>query len=201
MFIIGVTGGVGTGKSTVARMLGRLGAHVLDADRMTHELMRPGTAVWKALCSAFGRGILTSDGEIDRRKLGVLAFGNKKILTRLSRIIHPAVRLAIQEKIHRIRKKSPNAVVVLDVPLLNEAGSAYRVDTLVVVSSSPRVVAGRLRKRSGWSVAEIRRRQAFQLPLRTKERMADFVVRNHESLAATRRQVVHIWKRIVKGER
>ena len=201
LILIGVTGGVGTGKSTVARLFGKLGARVIDADRITHGLMEPGRSVWKKIRSFFGDTILTADNKINRKELAKRVFGKPILLKRLNGMIHPVVRRVIREKIRSIRKREPNAVVVLDVPLLIEAGSAYRVDALVVVSSPMSQVARRLRSRSGWSESEIRRRQSFQMPLRRKEKKADFVVKNQGSLAATRRQVKTLWEKIVKGEK
>ena len=196
MLVIGVTGGVGTGKSTVARLFGQLGCRVLDADEMTHTLMRLGQPIWRKIRASFGKEVLTSGRQIDRRRLGQMVFGDSKRLTRLCQIVHPAVRRQIRREIRRIRQKDPGAAVVLDIPLLIEAGSHYRLDALVVVSAPLKVVANRLHARSGWSLSEVKRRQAFQRPLRQKERMADFVVRNGGSKALTRRQVVKIWKRI-----
>ena len=196
MLVIGVTGGVGTGKSTVARLFGQLGCRVLDADEMTHTLMRLGQPIWRKIRASFGKEVLTSGRQIDRRRLGQMVFGDSKRLTRLCQIVHPAVRRQIRQEIRRIRQKDPGAAVVLDIPLLIEAGSHYRLDALVVVSAPLKVVANRLHARSGWSLSEVKRRQAFQRPLRQKERMADFVVRNGGSKALTRRQVVKIWKRI-----
>ena len=200
MFVIGVTGGVGTGKSSVARMFGQLGAEVLDADRATHELMQPGTVVWKKIRDAFGEGVLTSSGEINRPKLGSIVFADKKKLARLTGIIHPAVRRRFKERMAEIRRRDPKAVVVLDVPLLIESRKDYPVDLLVVVSAPMHVAARRLKARSGWTLGEFRRRASFQLPLRRKEHAADFVVRNGGPSAATRRQVVRIWNHVCRGE-
>lgn len=197
--IIGVTGGVGTGKSTVARMFGlRLKGPVLDADRIAHQLMRPSSAVWRKIRSRFGKEGVVSKGQIDRRRLGEIAFGNPKKLETLCRIIHPAVRRWIQAELKRIRRRQPQARVILDIPLLIEAGSQgrfrhpYPLDFLVVVSAPLRVVARRLKKRSGWGLEEIQRRQGFQSPLGRKEQLADFVVNNGGTLGSTRRQVSRI---------
>ncbi len=198
MRVIGVTGGIGTGKSTVARLFGRLGARVLDADQVTHELMQPGTPVWRKIRSAFGDAVLTSSEEIDRKKLGARVFQDPKKLARLTRIIHPAVRRRFQQRLGAIRREEPDAVVVLDIPLLVESGRAYKVDALVVVSAPIGAAARRLKRRSGLTAAEIKRRSSFQLPLHEKERAADFVVKNGGSVAATRRQVARIWKQIVQ---
>ncbi len=208
MTIIGVTGGVGTGKSTVARMFGiRLKGPVLDADRIAHRLMRPHSPVWRRIRARFGKGVIASSGEIDRRRLGRITFGDPKKLETLCKIIHPAVRRWIQGEIRKIRRShdseitsgaasssrsQPRARVILDVPLLIEAGSAYPLDFLVVVSAPLKVVARRLKKRSGWTLREVKRRQGFQMPLREKERLADFVVDNGGTLEAARRQVSRI---------
>lgn len=196
MLIIGVTGGVGTGKSSVSKIFARCGAKVLDADRITHELMQPGKEIWRKIQKIFGEKVLTPRGSIDRRALGKIVFSDPQALRRLTNLIHPAVRRVIREKISARRRQNPDAVVVLDVPLLMEAGATYPVDALVVVSAPLRAVAQRLQKRSGWSLGEIRKRQAFQMRLSEKEKRAHFVVDNGGSAAATRRQVVKIWNRI-----
>lgn len=196
MLILGVTGGVGTGKSTVARAFARHGAKVLDADRITHELMQPGGEIWRKIQRQFGKGVFTSQGRVDRRALGKVVFSNPRALKRLVRLIHPAVRRVIRQRIRLIRGRDPHAAVVLDVPLLIETGQAYPVDALVVVWAPWGAVVRRLKARSGWSLAEIRRRQAFQMPLKEKVKQAHFVVRNDGSLAATGRQVMKIWNSI-----
>lgn len=200
MKVIGVTGGVGTGKSTVARMFGRMGAKVLDADGIVHSLLQPGSPVFPRIRRNFPEAILPGDGSVDRRRLGAVVFDNPKRLAALNRILHPEVRRRIREGIRKIRAQDRDSVVVLDVPLLVEARPHYSLDALVVVASPMKAVARRLRERSGWSVGEVKRRQAVQMPLRQKERMADFVVRNNGSRAATRRQVAWIWKQIKENE-
>lgn len=198
MVVIGVTGGVGTGKSTVARMFGRLGAAVLDADRIAHDLLAPSTAVYRQVRRLFGPTVVDRDGRMDRKRLGEQVFASRRRMRQLTGIVHPAVRRRIREDLRRIRGCRPDAVVVLDIPLLVESGSAYRTDALVVVSAPASVAARRLHRRSGWSPEEVRRRASFQLPLRRKERRADFVVNNSGGLASTRRQVSRIWKQILK---
>ena len=219
--VIGVTGGVGSGKSTVARMFGRRGAVVLDADRITHELMRPGTAVTRRIRARFGREVLTPKGGVDRRRMGARVFDSPARLKALTGIIHPAVRREIQKRLGRIRRKDPEAVgrsccrtrgtsgahppgggcpglvAVLDIPLLYESGH-YRPDVVVVVTAPLRAASRRLGRRSGWSLREVKRRSSFQMPLREKAGRADFVVHNGGSLQETRRQVADVWKEIVR---
>ena len=199
MKVIGLTGGVGTGKSIVAGMFHDLGAAVLDADRIAHSLMEPRTAVWRKIRTKFGKGIFTRAGRIDRRQLGSVVFHTPRHLRVLCRIVHPEVRKRIQELLRQLERRQPNGVAVLDIPLLIESSSAYKTDALVVVSAPPSVAARRLKRRSGWTREEFELRSSFQLPLREKIRQADFVVNNGGSQSATRRQVVRIWKNI-KGE-
>lgn len=198
MIVIGVTGGVGTGKSTVSRMFGRLGAVVLDADRISHELLEPGTATHRRIRRLFGPKVVAPDGRIDRKRLGEEVFRSRRRLRELTDVLHPAVRRRVQEELRRVRRGDSGAVVVLDIPLLVESGRAYKTDAWVVVAAPAAVSARRLRARSGWSPREIRRRSSFQLPLRQKVKQADFVVNNGGILSSTRRQVSRIWKRIVK---
>ena len=196
--MIGVTGSVGTGKSTVARLLGRKGAVVLDADRIVHELMAPGRPVWKKIRRRFGPEMMDAGGSVDRRRLGAWVFASRQRLAQLNAIVHPAVRRVIHERLRRIGRDDPAAVAVLDIPLLIESGASYPVDAVVVVSAPSSVAARRLNTRSGWSAYEFRRRKSFQMPLSVKEKRADFVVRNGGSLGETRRQISGLWKKIVK---
>jgi len=197
--VVGLTGGVGTGKSSVAHNFKALGAAVLDADRLTHALMRPGTPVWRRIRAQFGTEALTASGRVDRRKLAAIVFRRPGDLKRLTRIIHPAVRREIQSRLRALKRRRVR-VVVLDVPLLLEAGRAYRTDVTLVVTAPQAVVARRLRAARGWSAAQVRKRQALQWPLRKKVGCADFVVNNGGSRGSSRRQVIQIWKQL-KGER
>ncbi len=196
MKVIGVTGGVGTGKSTVARLFQQRGAVVFDADRVAHQLMRRGTPVWKKIRAEFGPEILDGDGQVNRKRLGQLVFRSRTRLKALTRIVHPAVRRSILGDLRGLRRRRPGGVAVLDIPLLLESGRAYRTDAIVVVTAPAREAARRLGKRSGWPAREVKRRGSFQMPLREKMKQADFVVRNGGDLAATRRQVVRVWKKI-----
>ena len=198
MFVLGLTGGVGTGKSTVAGMLEKLGAVVLDADRISHALMEPGTAVSKKIRSRFGPEVFTPAGRVDRRQLAQRVFRHPGRLKALCGIIHPAVRRRIEREL-TLLGRGFRGVVVLDVPLLFEAKPAYRTDAAAVVSADARTARERLVSRSGWSRAEAARRSRFQMPLSEKRRRADFVIDNGGSRSATRRQVLQLWKKIGEG--
>ena len=196
MIVIGVTGGLGMGKSTVARLFQKQGAELFDADRIVHRLLEPGTPVWKRVRSEFGPSVLEPDGRISRNRLGGIVFREPRRLKTLNRIVHPAVRRSILAEMSRLKRNRPDGVAVLDIPLLIESGRAYRTDAVVVVTAPQRTAARRLKSRSGWSPAEMKRRSGFQMPLREKVKHADFVVRNGGSLEDTRRQVIHVWKKI-----
>ncbi len=196
MIVIGVTGGGGTGKSTVARLFQERGAALFDADRVVHGLLEPGTPVWKKVRSEFGPSVLEPGGRINRKRLGEIVFRSPARLKALNRIVHPAVRRRLLSDLSRFKARRPRGVAVLDIPLLIESGRAYRTDAVVVVTAPRQAAARRLKARSGWSPAQMKRRSGFQMPLREKGKHADFVVRNGGSLADTRRQVVGVWKKI-----
>ncbi|PIQ82161.1 MAG: dephospho-CoA kinase [Candidatus Omnitrophica bacterium CG11_big_fil_rev_8_21_14_0_20_64_10] len=202
MIVVGLVGGIGSGKSTVAGMFRALGARVLDADRIARELTRPGTAVSKRIRSAFGPEVFRAGGRIDRARLARAIFSDPKRLKQLNRIVHPAVRREIRSRLNRLSRRDPSGVVVLDVPLLLEAGSKhYRCDRLVFVAVSSAAAARRLARRSGWRPEEVRRRARFQMPLSEKRRLADFVVKNDGSRRSTRSQVARVWKQLDKETR
>ncbi len=132
--VVGLTGGFGTGKTAVACMFRSLGAKVLDADEIAHRLIRKDTRGYKRIVSSFGKTILGQRGEIDKARLGELVFSKKNLLTELCRIIHPAVIREIQDKLKEIGRSKKRSIVVIDAPLLVEAGLLDDVDILVVVT-------------------------------------------------------------------
>ncbi len=194
MLVIGVTGGVGTGKSTVAKMLGELGARVLDADVIAHEAMRAGSVAWRRIVEEFGEDLLQPDRAIDRQKLGALVFADGEARERLNAIVHPQVIKAMRRTLHAWKKNGRDLLVALDVPLLLEANLASMVDVVVVVRADPDVQRRRLAAQRGWSAEEIERRIGAQWPLSAKEERADVVVENNGMLSETRRHVRQLWK-------
>ncbi len=198
MLIIGITGGVGTGKTTAARIFKELGALVLDADVIAHRLIEPRRKVWRKIKGNFGSGILNKGGTINRRALAEVAFSNKKCLKRLCEIIHPLVYKEIEGQLNKIKKANPNAVVVLDIPLLLESGGKSKVDKLIVVRSKRSIQIRRASKKLGLSYAQILQRIRAQMPLQEKIRAADFVIDNSGRLNSTRKQAVKIWKALVR---
>ena len=197
MIVIGVTGGLGTGKSTVARMFQRLGAAVLDADAIAHEAMAPRRLAWRQVVRAFGAAVLNPDQTVNRARLAQRVFRDEQARRRLERIIHPQVLRELRQRMGRLRRARRVRAVVLDVPLLIEAGGAGVVDALVVVTAPPEVQRRRLARRHGWSAEETNRRIRAQWDLAAKAALADDVVDNSDGVDATRTQVKRIWRRLV----
>jgi len=196
MLIIGITGSLGTGKTTVAKIFKGLGAIVLDADEIAHRLIEPNTPAWNKIVGYFGEDILRKDGRINRRALAKDVFSERRRLDKLCGIIHPLVYKEIGRRVKEIKRSSPDAVVALDIPLLLESGGRSKVDKLVVVTAGREAQIKRAAVKFGLTRKEALRRIDAQMPLSEKERAADFVIDNKGSLSATERQAVEIWKNL-----
>ena len=153
MKVIGLTGGIGSGKSTVSRFLAELGAVILDADRVGHEAFKPDTEIWRQVVTAFGRQILTPRRDIDREKLGEIVFGNPESLARLNQIMHPRMYEIVTAQLDGYRRQGMD-VVVLEAPLLIEAGWTSSVDEVWVTVASEATVLSRLEEQKGLSRQE-----------------------------------------------
>lgn len=195
MLVVGLTGGICSGKSTVAGMFARLGAVVIDADRIAHELQAPGHALFNAILSDFGRTIVGEDGRIDRRRLGAVVFADPAARARLDEILQPAI---VEECERRIRQAETSgaAVCLLDAALLIESGRHGRFDAMILVEASEAVQLDRLVTRMGLSRDEAIQRIRSQMPLEEKRRYASFVIRNEGSLEETERQVKAVWEQL-----
>ncbi len=196
MVVIGLTGGVGTGKSTVAGMLKRRGAVVLDADRIAHDAIRPGRPAWRDVVRAFGPAVLRADRTVNRRCLAAVVFADPAKRRRLERIIHPRVMRTIRGELARLRRGGRTQAVVLDVPLLVEVGARRLADALVVVTASKATQRRRLAKKHGWSRREVDARSKAQWDLAAKVALADHVVDNSGSVQRTRTQVERLWNQL-----
>jgi dephospho-CoA kinase len=192
-FLIGITGNIGTGKSTVAEMLADLGAKVIDADKVAHQVIRPGSETHARVVKAFGSKILTPGGEIDRKKLGAIVFGDPEALKRLEGIVHPATLEVIDR---RIAATSADVVVVEAIKLI-ESGLADRCDSVWVVTCQRDQQIERVVSQRGLSREEVERRVEAQGPQEEKVVRADVVIDNAGSLAATREQVKAAWDRVI----
>lgn len=196
---LGVTGGLGSGKSRVAKLFGELGAAVLDADQLSREVVAPGTPGFFAVLEAFGREYLAPDGSLDRRRLGQLVFSDPEARRRLEAIIHPEVVRTMRARAEAL-ERSGSRVVVLEVPLLFEAGLAGEVDKVVVVDAPEEERLVRVQTRDGLLEAEVRERLAAQIPLAEKVRWADYVIDNAGPWERTRLQVERLWREIQNAE-
>lgn len=199
-YVIGLTGNIATGKSSVARMLGALGAQVIDADQVTHQLMAAKGALWQAIVAAFGESILSAEGEIDRRKLGAIVFADAAALHRLEQIVHPAVIAEVNRQIAALAERQERPIIVVEAIKLVESGMHENYDALWVVTCAPEQQKARLMARNqSLSEAEAALRIAAQPPVSAKIALADVVIDNSGSPEATRAQVERAWQAIAPG--
>lgn len=195
--VIGLTGNISTGKSTVARMLAELGAEVIDADRVAHEVMRAGTPAHARIVEAFGPQVLAPDGEIDRARLGAIVFADPGSLARLESIVHPATLAVIDRRITTTAAQ----VVVVEAIKLIEAGMADACASVWVTTCRQEQQVARIVQGRGSSQAEAEQRVRAQPPQGEKIARADVVVDTSGSLAWTREQVQAAWDRVVRVRR
>lgn len=190
MILVGLTGGVATGKSTVAKMFKQCGAVVIDADELAHEVVKPGTPAWREIVAFFGKTVLNQDRSLNRQALGSIVFRNPKKRRQLERIIHPRVAREQARLTKQAARADPTAVVIYDVPLLFEAGIDTRVDKTLVVTADRETQLARLKKRNGLSRVEAIRRIRSQMPLSKKVHLADIVIdgtlSRHNAMKAVR---------------
>ena len=189
MILIGLTGGVATGKSTVAQMFKQCGAVVIDADALAREVVQPDKLAWRDVVRTFSKKVLNPDRTINRQALGSIVFRYPAKRRRLERIIHPRVAREQQRLTREAARKDPTAVVLYDVPLLFEAGIDKRVQKIIVVTADQQTQIARLKKRNGLSRAEALRRIRSQMPLAKKAQMADLVIDGTVPRAVGRRRV------------
>lgn len=184
-----VTGGFATGKTTIASLLRGYGAKVVDADKIAHGLIKPGTSAYKKVVALFGRGIVQKDKSIDRGKLSQIVFSNPRLLNRLNSIVHPGVVKAIKKEAKTGRQK----VAVLDIPLLFESGLQQLADKVIVVTADRKAQVKRAQKRkASLSGKDILMRIKAQMPLTAKVRKADFVIDNSGTREQTKKQVENL---------
>jgi dephospho-CoA kinase len=192
MIIVGLTGGVGTGKSTVASFFRELGAYVIDWDELARAAVHPRSRTWREIVGYFGPDILQSDSTINRRRLADIVFSDSERLGRLNSIVHPEVFKEDQRITAEIRSLDGDAVVIKDIPLLHEAAGHTEFDKVIVVCASLGTRLQRLEER-GMSRDDARRRIESQLPIEEKARSADFVIDNDGPPEDTKRQVEAIY--------
>lgn len=196
--VIGLTGGIASGKSTVAGFFREMGAVVVDADTLAHEVIRRGEPPFQQVVARFGEGILGEDGEIDRKKLGQIVFRDRQALQELNQIVHPAVYARWRRLKGELQKSHPRGVVLFEVPLLIESGGQGEVDRLIVVWAERDEQIRRLQQREGYSREESERRVDLQMPLSEKVRYADEVIDGGRPPEEVRREAEMLFGRFAR---
>ena len=192
MKIIGLTGGFGSGKSTVAKFLAELGAAVIDADNVGHEVFKPSTEAWREVVGVFGQGIISTDGTIDRRKLAKIVFRDPDARARLNHIMHPRIRERAETLIEEHEKAGAD-IVVIEAPLLLEAGWKSKVDEVWVTSIPQATVISRLREQKGTPESESLARISAQLSDEERIQQADVVIYTDCTFDELKDRVVELW--------
>lgn len=190
--VIGLTGGIGSGKSTVAGMLTALGAHVIDADRIGHDVYRPGTEGFARVTAAFGDGIVAADGTIDRRALGAIVFGDPAALARLNALVHPLIADEIRRRIAAAQADGMEAPLVIEAAIMIEAGWRF-FDAVWLVTVDPETAIARVTGARGMTRDDVERRLAAQMPEAERRAHAQVIIDNNGSLDELRRQVEAAW--------
>ena len=196
MLIVGLTGGVASGKTAVSQVLREEDAYIIDADQIARELVQPDKPAWNELIRAFGKEILQEDGSIHRRKLADKVFTEPQQRKVLNQILHPRIEEEMDRRIKEIGQKDPEAIVVIDAPLLVELGMHRKVDRLIVVTSTQMQQLERLKERDGRSPEEALRVFSSQMPVEEKVKLADFVIRNEGSLEETKKRAKEVFKEL-----
>ncbi len=196
MLIVGLTGGVASGKTAVSEVLREEGAYIIDADQIARELVQPHRPAWNELVRTFGKEILQKDGSIDRKKLADIVFVDPQQRKRLNQILHPLITGEMDRRTREIGQKNPEAIVVIDAPLLIEVGYHRRVDKLMVVTSTQAEQIERLKVRDGINSEEALRILSSQMPVEEKVKLADFVIRNEGSKAEVRERAKEVFREL-----
>ena len=191
--LVGLTGGIGTGKSTVSTMLRALGAVVIDADVLAREVVAPGEPTLAQIVAEFGRGVLRADGTLDRKALGAIVFADPAKRKRLEAITHPSIREHFTRRLDEIAAHGFHGIVFFDAPVMIESGNYKTMDRLVVVVSDEATQVARLFTRDGMTREEALRRIRSQMPLSEKTRLADYVIDNSGDRVATEKQAKRVY--------
>jgi len=199
MTIVGLTGSVGTGKSTVTKFFRQLGAYIIDWDELARAVVRPHSKAWKEVVEYFGKDFLNEDLTINRQKLAEIVFSDRGKVAKLNQIVHPEVFKEDERITNEIKSLDPDALIIKDIPLLFELTRPIFVDKTVVVSASEQTQLRRLEEK-GMSREDAQSRIKSQLPLEEKIKSADFVINNDGPLEETKKQVEEIYSLLRKGE-
>lgn len=197
--IIGLTGGICTGKSTVSREFRRLGAKVISADEVGHAILMPHKPVWKRVVKVFGRSILTSNDKINRKMLGRIIFRSPKKKKLLESITHPEIIKEIKKTVRLLKQKSSKGIILIDAPLLFESGFNAYVNKVVVVWTPKNIQLKRIKERNHITNSEALLRIKAQMPMQKKMKLADYVINGSYSWPKTKGQIKKVWQDLTKS--
>jgi len=196
MVIAGLTGGIATGKSTVANIMAEAGAHVIDADRIAKDVVKKGLPAWKEITEYFGKEILGSDGEIDRERLGDVVFGSKDKLEVLNKIVHPRVFEEMAREMDEVKQRAPDSIVILDIPLLIETGIHKLLSNVILVYAPERIQLARLMARDNIPKEAALKRIRSQMPMEQKKAFANYIIDNSSDIEHTRIMTLEVLERL-----
>ena len=196
MLIVGLTGGIASGKSLVTRVFRDLGAHIIDADKIVHSLLSTGQGVCREVIAHFGKDVGLPDGSVDRRKLGEIVFNHPEERAWLNQCIHPRVFEAYQIQVRHLEERQPGAIVVLDAALLIETGYHRHMDKLIVVYADQKDQVKRLMERDRFTLEQALARISSQMPLAEKRKYADYVIENTGTREETERQAREVFEKL-----
>ncbi len=197
MLVVGITGGIGSGKGLATEFFRSRGAAVIDADEIARELTRPGTRLLEELARAFGRHVLRDDGSLDRRRLSRAAFRDSRSVERLNALTHPSIKAEIRRRLAALAGEGRRRIVCLVAPLLLEAGCEEFVDRLLVLAADERERIRRVMARDGLTEEEVRQRMAVQICPEEQRRRADWVLDTGRGQADVCRQLEDIWQELI----
>jgi dephospho-CoA kinase len=201
MMLLAVTGGIATGKSTVSRILGELGALLIDFDLLARQVVEPGKPAWKEIVDYFGKGVVQDDGQIDRKRLSEIVFQDGVKRKKLEAMTHPRIFDEFDRKVKEITSKDPDAIIQAGIPLLIELDLQPGFDKVLLVYAPQETQIDRLMKRDRISRAAAKNILKAQMPIDEKLRLADFVIHNEGSLEDTRKQVEAVWHKLKKMQK
>ena len=200
MLHVGLTGNIASGKSSAASFFAELGAHVIDADRVAHSLLKAGTPVYRKIVDAFGERILSSTGEIDRRTLGRMIFSDADKRFLLNSLTHPAVETEILRRIGELEQSASRGIIIVDAALMIETGGYKMYHRIIVVTCDPALQISRLTTRDGLTESEAGARIASQMPMEEKLKLANYTIDTSRTLEHTREQVEAIYRDLLIQE-
>lgn len=200
MLIVGLTGGIASGKSTIADMFKREGAYIIDIDMISRDVVKPGKPAWQDVVHIFGKEVLNEDQTLNRKKVGDIVFSDAEKRKKLEEIIHPKITAETLMKINEIAKKDNQAIVIIDTPLLIETDKQDTVNKVVLVYTSPQGQIERLVKRDGLSLEDAHKRLTSQMPIENKKKYAHYIINNEEPLKEIQKRVKEIFRELKKEE-